>query len=85
MRHRLALIVGSLAATATLTVALAASGFGPAAPPTLVSAVSDPQPTPQVQVDTIYVAPPQAPETITIRRTIPSSGEPEGNEGGSDD
>jgi hypothetical protein len=85
MRHRLGLIAGSIAATATLTVALAAAGFGPAAPTALVSDVVAPAASPQVQVDTIYVAAPQAPQTITVHRVVQSSGEGDEHEGGSDD
>jgi len=84
MRHRIAILVGSAAATATLTVALAVAGFGPAAPTALVNDAVAAQPTSRVQVDTVYVAAPAAPQTITVHRVVRSSGEHE-SEGGSDD
>ena len=41
---------------------------------------------PQVQVDTVYLAPPPPPKTITVHKTVTASrGEHEGDEGGSDD
>jgi hypothetical protein len=85
MRHRIALVVGSVAATATLTVALAVAGFGPAAPTALVNDTVAVQPTPRIQVDTVYVAAPPAPQTITVHRVVKSQGESESEEGGSDD
>lgn len=87
MRHRIALVVGSLAASATLAFALAAAGFGPA-DPALVSSVTAPAATPRVQIDTVYVPAPVDPPTVTVHRTVASGGESEegeGSEGGSDD
>lgn len=80
MRHRIALVVGSLAASATLAFALAAAGFGPP-DPALVSSVATPAATPPVQVDTVYLPAPVDPPTITVHRTVSSGGESEESEG----
>lgn len=84
MRHRIALVVGGLAAAGTLAFALSAAGFGPA-DPSLASSVGTPAPTPQVQIDTIYVPAPAPPQTITVQRVVTSGGEQETGEGGGDD
>lgn len=84
MRHRIALVVGFLAASGTLAVALAAAGLGPA-DPALVSSVATPAPTPRIQVDTIYLPAPADPPTVTVHRVVSSSGESEGGESGADD
>ena len=74
MRHRIALVVGILAASGTLAVALAAAGLGPAEP-ALVSSAVTPAPTSRVQVDTIYLPAPADPPTITVHRVLPTNGE----------
>ena len=84
MRHRLALIVGSIVASGTLAVALAAAGFGPVSP-SLDSAAVSITPAPSVQVDTVYLPPPATPPTITVHRTVVSSGEGDDGEAGGDD
>lgn len=84
MRHRIALVVGSIAASGTLAVALAAAGLGPA-DPAPVSAVSTIAPSPRLQVDTVYVPAPVEPSVITVHRTVVTSGEQEDGEGGADD
>ena len=80
MRQKIALTVASVAASATLTIALAAAGFAPspaapvdAAP---VNAEVSAAPTPIVQVDTIYLDPAPTQETITIQQ-VASAGEHE--------
>ena len=80
MRQKIALTVASIAATATLTIALAAAGFAPsqvapvnAAP---VNAEASAVPTPIVQVDTVYLKPAPTQETITIQQ-VASAGEHE--------
>jgi hypothetical protein len=89
MRHRIALVVGSLAASGTLAFALAAAGFGPA-DPSLAAAVATDPPAPAAppapQVDTVYVPAPVQPQTITVHRTVASGGEHEDgeHEGGDD-
>lgn len=82
MRHRLALVVGALAASATLAIALAAAGLGPA-DPSLASAVVAPPTSPRLQVDTVYIPAPVQPQTITVHQVV--SGAQEDGEGGSDD
>jgi hypothetical protein len=83
MLQRVAILIGSLAAAATVATALLLSSVaGPAtaAPLTPVSA-STAQPT--VQVDTVYVAAPPPIQTITIRRTAPAGEGDDGEAAGS--
>jgi hypothetical protein len=84
MRHRIALVVGSVAASATLAVALTAAGFAPP-DPSLANAVAPPS-APQTQVDTVYLPAPVDPPTITVHQTVTSGGESEdgGRERGDD-
>jgi endonuclease/exonuclease/phosphatase family metal-dependent hydrolase len=81
MVHKVALLVAALAASLVLAVALAAAGFVPAAGPSAKSvastsatieeqATTGPSPTPRVQVDRVYVAPPPPRKTITVHKTI---------------
>ena len=78
MIQRVALFVASIAAVAVLVVGLTAAGVtpAPASPAGLASAGSSAEPaaTPQVQVDTIYVAPPQAPQTVVVHKSVPATG-----------
>ena len=81
MANRIALVAASAAATATLVVAAVAAGFGPSPaastgtdPIAVDPAAADPQAAPSVQIDTIYVAPPPEPATITLQQG-PSGGE----------
>lgn len=83
MRHRIALVVGALAASATLAVALAAAGFGPA-DPSLASAVVAAPASPHLQVDTVYIPAPVQPQTITVHQVVSGGGGDDG-EGGGDD
>ncbi len=82
MVQRIALLLGSVAAAAVLTVALAAAGFAPGAtiqpsdPPVatspaqdLVVAADQATPEPTVQVDTVYVAPAATPKVIRVTKT----------------
>jgi protein-disulfide isomerase len=94
MITKIGLFIASLAAALTLAFALSAAGFAPGskqaspasatvATTTAVGVVpADALASPQVQVDTVYVAPPAAPQTITVHRVVPSSGGegPEGND-----
>lgn len=103
MLQKIALVVASAAATLTLAIALAAAGFAPGGPTsaadtsatTTTSAPAiDPvsaDATPDVQIDTIYVAPPPKQQTVTVHRVIKASGgerenehENEGGSGGDD-
>jgi hypothetical protein len=80
---RIALLLAGVAASAVLTVALAAAGFapapsaspgvsGPTAPTELTrAAVPDPGPQATTQIDTVYVRPAATPETIRILKTAP--------------
>jgi hypothetical protein len=94
MISKAALFVASLAAAFTLAFALALAGFAPgssqAAPAsTATSAQSDPAAADvvapdQVQVDTVYVAPPAEQQTITVHKVAASSGEGESENEGDD-
>jgi hypothetical protein len=94
MIHRVGLFLASLATAGTLVVALTLAGFAPGSGPStgIVSAApqlpatASAQTAPQVQVDTIYLAAPQKPATITVHRVIPASttGEGEDHESGND-
>jgi hypothetical protein len=93
MAAKIGLFVASLSAAFALAFALNAAGFAPgsrqAVPAsstvstTAAPAVAPvgPSPTPQVQVDTVYVAPPVAPKTITVHKIVPSAGGEGGSEG----
>jgi hypothetical protein len=85
MRHRIALVIGSLASAGTLAVALSAAGLGPADPSLASSVATAPPSTPRLQVDTVYVPAPAQPQTITVHRVVATSGEGEDGEGGGDD
>lgn len=85
MINRLALFIASVAAALTLTVALAAAGFGSgsaaipvAMAPSTGAPIDAGLADSRVQVDTVYLAAPLAPETITVRKVSPASGEGEG-------
>lgn len=85
MSHKIALTVASAAAALTLAVALAAAGLAPgtAATPASAASVTDPvvaDPTPTVQVDTVYLAPAPEQKTITVHKVVKSSGGEDGSE-----
>ena len=95
MIHRVGLFLASLAAAGALVVALTLAGFAPgggAASGTATTAGQVPAATsvqtdPPVKVDTIYLAAPQKPATITVHRVVGASASGEGeheNEGGND-
>ena len=96
MIHRVGLFLASLAAAGALVVALTLAGFAPgggAASGTATTAGQVPAATsvqtdPPVKVDTIYLAAPQKPATITVHRVVSAPGSGEGgeheNEGGND-
>ena len=93
MLQKIALGVASAAAALTLALALALAGFAPggssAAATTQAPAV-DPvaaDPTPAVQVDTVYVKPAPKQKTVTIHNVVKTSdGEREdAHESGGDD
>ena len=97
MINRIALVAGSAAAALTLAVALAAAGFIPKTPAsaTPASAGSPIDPAadgataaPSVLVDTIYLAPPAEPQTVTVTQSGggTASGDEDGeHESGDDD
>lgn len=96
MIHRVGLFIASLAATGALVAALALAGFAPgggAAAGTSVATTGQVPANagipgdPQVQVDTIYLAAPEQPATVTVHRVVPASttGEGEEHEDGGDD
>jgi hypothetical protein len=92
MIQRIALFVASLAAVAALVVGMSVAGLSPSAPvasagvPIEVAAVADQ--APQVQIDTVYVAPPQKPTTVVVHKSVPAAGggheSESGGEGGGD-
>jgi hypothetical protein len=72
MLQRIGILVGSLAAAATVATALL---FSSVAGPTTAAPVTTASPSsaqPRVQVDTVYVAPPPPAQTITVQRTLPA-------------
>ena len=93
MISRLALFAASLAASLVLAASLALAGFAPGAAPTATtsdaaapSAADVAAAAPQVQVDTVYLAPPPAQQTITVHKVVKGSGEDgEGSENEGDD
>lgn len=88
MIDRIAIFAASLAAAGVLVAALVLAGFAPARPATSAAATvaTAPAPTPQVQVDTVYLAPPQQPDVVTVHRVQPArGGDDEGEREGSDD
>ena len=97
MIHRVGLFIASLAAAGALVAALSLAGFAPGGgtatgaivPPTSQEpAAASVQPDPPVQVDTIYLAAPEKPATVTVHRVVPAStsgeGEEHESEGGND-
>jgi hypothetical protein len=80
MIHRLAIIIGSVAAAAVLALGFAATGFGPAAapadaeqPPAAVAlAVDGPAASPITRVDTttVYVRPAAKPKVIHVTKRV---------------
>ena len=91
MIHRVGLFIASLAAAGTLVVALTVAGFAPGGGAvtgtTLTTTSQEPaapsvQPDPPVQVDTVYLAAPEKPATVTVRKVVPAPGS---NEGEGDD
>ena len=96
MIHRVGLFLASLAAAGVLVVALSLAGFAPGggaasgivATSGQVPAAASVQTDPPVQVDTIYLAAPEKPTTITVHKVVPATthGEDGENENeGSDD
>jgi protein-disulfide isomerase len=86
--HRIGLLVASLAAVVALVVGMSVAGQ--AASPNKLAAQATQQavaadPTPRVQVDTVYVASPTQPPPIVVHKTVPSiRGEDGESEGGDD-
>lgn len=88
MIHRVGLFIASLAAAGTLVVALTLAGFAPGGGPasatvttaTQVPAAASVQTDPPVQVDTVYLAAPEKPATITVHRVVSASTAGEGGE-----
>lgn len=78
MVQRIALFVASLAAVGVLVVGLSAAGLAPSAPSatavTQIEGAANVAATPQVQVDTIYVAPPVKPATVVVHKSVPAAG-----------
>jgi hypothetical protein len=89
MIHRFLLFLASLAAALVLAFGVAATGMLPIGSPSAagpVAATFTPQPEPSVQVDTVYLTPPVAPQEVTITQTVQGHGDNENeNEGRGDD
>jgi hypothetical protein len=90
MIHRVAFFVASLTAALALAFGLAFMGVGPSTTPggavQQVAATVDPPPQPTVQVDTVYLTPPVAPQDVTVTKTVTGGGErDDGNERGEQD
>jgi len=96
MLNRIALFAASLAAALVIAAGMALAGIGPGsdmAPASVASAdpavdpaaaTTAPDPTPQVQVDTVYLAPKATPRVIVTKviKTKPAS---HGDDGGGED
>ncbi len=86
MIHRVALFIASLAAAGALAVALGLAGFAPGggaasgttATPGPVPAAASVQADPPVKVDTVYLAAPEKPATVTVHKVVPASASGEG-------
>lgn len=93
MLTRVALFISTLVAAGVLAVGISlATGSAMADPGTAAaqdtaSLVDEAVTTPQVQVDTVYLPAPVAPETITVHRTVTTagSGEHEDEDEGDDE
>lgn len=90
MIHRLALFVASLVAALVLAVGLVAAGFAPGPRPAdpggaMPASSVEAQPTPRVQVDTVYVAPQATPQDVTVTKVVGSSGHGDDAGEGEDD
>jgi len=93
MIHNLALALASVAAALTFAFALAVAGLAPApaqlaAQPiqTMSPPNADPASSgPNVQVDTIYVEAPPAPQIVTVNPIVRMGGEDAEHESGGDD
>ena len=90
MVSKIALFVASLAASLALAGALALAGFAPgatpaaAATPTVATPAPDVAAQPQVQVDTVYVAPPAKQKTVTVHKVVKAAGGESEQEGDDD-
>jgi hypothetical protein len=85
MIHRLAIVIGSIAAAAILALGFVATGFGPAAPPAdaeqstaglAAGAIADaapPKPITRVETTTVYVRPPAKPKVIHVTKHTPAA------------
>ena len=81
MVSKIALFVASLAASLALAGALAMAGFAPGTTPATAATPIDAATTtadvaaqPQVQVDTVYLAPPAKQQTITVHKVVKTAG-----------
>ena len=90
MVSKFALFVASVAASLALAGALALAGFAPgaapstAATPTVAAPAPDVAAQPQVQVDTVYVAPPAKQKTVTVHKVVKAAGGESEQEGDDD-
>ncbi len=83
MIHRLAILIGSVAAAGILALGFAATGFGPAAAPAEAeqptagaAAIPDPatpKPITRVETTTVYVKPAAKPKVIRVTKRTPAA------------
>jgi hypothetical protein len=88
MLQRVAILIGSLAAAATVAGALLLSSVTGPTTAAVATPGAAPSAQPRVQVDTVYIAPPPPVQTITVHETASSGegddGEAESEAGGDD-
>ena len=90
MRHKIAVLLASLGATAALTTALVSAGFLPQDPtrpstPTAAAVPDSASADAPIQVDTVYLPPPAEQQTITIHRSVRGGEHEHEDEGEADD
>jgi hypothetical protein len=91
MVTRIALFISTLAAALVLAAGIsmatgsAAADTGPQTDPGVASLVDATATAPQVQIDTVYLPAPAAPEVITVQRTVTTVGDDENEHEGGDD
>lgn len=88
MFQRFALFVAALAAALVIAIGVTASTVPAQVRVAVAAGVASVQaqdPTPRIQIDTVYVPAPITPPTITVHRNVaPTAGGDDGAEGGND-
>ena len=91
MLSRVALFISTLVAAGVLAIGIsmatgsAVADTGATAAPDTAGLVDGAATTPQVQVDTVYVPAPIAPQTITINRNVRPAGSGENEDEGGEE